>query len=174
MRLSPVLDNLNPAGRHVPRVVTIEGESCNVLSRIYGPEPKSSPIGSLSNTQTLIYACVYSCNADGYIRQRQVRVLVTSADPWVPTFVLGLLGEYVVEVADEIHRSIHLIPQELYQRYALANPNFIRVTCEGIVSYYMAGFSGWDRPFASSPSYAVMNELGVWDRRVAARLLRSR
>jgi hypothetical protein len=171
-RHSPLVVNQNPAGRLVPVKVTIEGEAVNVLNRTYSGEPAGELVASLSTRQRLIYDCVYARHWDGFVRERHVEGLLAGAEPWIPTFVLELLGEYVIEIAQMIDKAADVIPRDAYQRYAVGNPAYLKRICKKIVSYYHYG------PAAGSsldvaPSYAVMSELGLWDRHEGARVLRA-
>jgi hypothetical protein len=155
--------------------VAVAGESINALLRVYNAEPEIGPIASWSIEQGLIRACIYTRHCDGFVRQRYVEALLARSEPWIPAFILQLLGEYVIEIAQVIYRGLDVIPRDQYHSFAGANPAFIARICQQIVSYYhWISPSTSGGPFWTAPSYAVMNELGLWDRRVGARLLRHR
>lgn len=173
-RVSPLVVSQNPAGRLVPVKVAIEGEPINVLTRTYNGEPMSELIASLSTEQRLIYDCVYARHRDGFVRERHVEALLARAEPWIPTFVLELLGEYVIEIAQIIYRAVDVIPRDAYHSYGIGNPAHLKRICKKIVSYYHYGPAAY---YGSSldvaPSFAVMSELGLWDRHEGARALRA-
>ena len=173
-RLSPLVDNQNPAGRQVPLRVAIEGEFINVLGRTYNGEPNSGVIASLSTRQRLIYECVYSRHSDGFVRESHVEALLARAEPWISTFVLELLAEYVIEITQMVYKAVDVIPRDAYYRFATGNPAYIKRICKKIVSYYHYGPAvGYGSSLDVAPSYAVMSELGLWDRREGARILRA-
>jgi hypothetical protein len=91
--------------------------------------------------------------------------LLDRRELWVSPFVLQLLADYVIEIAQLIYRGRSRLPRDIYQRFAADNPAFIRRTRQRIVSYN-AGF------LAVAPSYLVLSELGLWDGAEGRQLLR--
>lgn len=52
--------------------------------------------------ERLIPSCVLSRHHNGFVRQEQVRSIVSSEKPRAIPYVLALVGEYVIEIHQEI------------------------------------------------------------------------
>ncbi len=181
-QLSAVIEYDDPAYSKRPTLIVVDGEELRVLSRahfreseftfsvvegriVHRPSFDRPVFGSDSSVRTLISDCLCSRHNDGYVRMRHVEALLDRKEPWVCTFVLQLLGEYVIEIAQLIYRGRPRLPRDIYQRFAADNPAFIRRIRRRIVSYN-AGF------LAVAPSYVVLSELGLWDGAEGRQLLR--
>jgi hypothetical protein len=86
--------------------------------------------------------CLYTRHHDGYVRQRALRRLLTSEDLWTVPFVLQLLGEYVIEICEDIDRFAHgdLLRRPAmirgFHSFAENNHDFITLTRQRATSYW--------------------------------------
>lgn len=168
--LRAVLARLPPSrwsGQHEGEPVFIEGESVRLLSRFYSPEPTDADIEDMTKRQRQVLACLYSWHHDGYVRERWMTDL-RGDQPWLPLFMLRLVGDYVEPIWERALAEIDAIPRERYVAFSNENPAFMSATRDRIVSYhrYVGRFR---RNFIDNPAYKFMLELGLWDRRPARR-----
>ena len=70
----------------------------------------------------------------------------------MPPFVVQLLGEYVVQIADGIAQGLPGLDPAAYQRFAADNPPFLDLTCRRGVSYWEYYCSG-RHPFPEAPIF---------------------
>jgi hypothetical protein len=157
------------------RRVRIGSEEVAILGRIYHPEP-SQGLSDLTRLQKTILSSLYTRHHDGFVRERHVRQILEADHPWVPAFVLQLLGEYVVQIAETITNQVATLPQQTYRTFAHANPEYMRVLRRRVVSYWSEYYRA--TPFQEYAGYRALDELGLWDgpegRRILGRLSSSR
>lgn len=174
-KLAPEVDavlQVIPAGLHPPsppdRVVRIGDEMVTILGRIYSPEPTKS-VDGLTTLQSGILSSLYTRHHDGFVRARHLPRLLPIDEPWVPPFVIRLLGEYVVEISALIADGVDAMPRQTYVRFAGENPGYIGVTRQRVVSYWTCYYSAM--PFEQYPGYRAMSALGLWDGLEGRRLI---
>ena len=125
-------------------LIAVEGERVRIPQRIYHPVPpkRLAPEGSKAG---LAIDCLYTRHNDGFIRQAALRRVLTAAGhPWTVPFVVQLLGEYVLEICEDISEfaktelSAHPSLADLFHSFAEENPEFVVLTQQRATSY-------WDR-----------------------------
>lgn len=121
--------------------ITVVGERVEIPYRIYNPLPPTglAPEGSKI---ALAIDCLYTRHHDGFVRQQALHRVLAAEDPWVVPFVIQLLGEYVVEICEDIQRFAQAaLPQrpamirEVHS-FARDNPDFIVLTEQRATSYW--------------------------------------
>ena len=174
-KLAPDVDvilALIPAGPHAPsppdREVRIGDEMVTVLGRIYSPEPTESP-DRLTTLQRLILSSLYTRHHDGFVRARHLLPLLPAEEPWLPPFVIRLLGEYVVEICELIADRVGAMPRDTYAKFAMENPDYIGLTRRRVVSYWDCYYR--PMPIEQYPAYRAMSSLGLWTGSEARRLI---
>lgn len=127
--------------------ITVHGEPVVIPYRIYNALPTRDLAPEDSQISTAI-DCLYTRHNDGFVRQAALRRVLPSEHPWTLPFVLQLLGEYVIEICEDIRRFAEI---ELALRPALArevrsfadeNPDFIVLTRRRATSYWACYFRG--------------------------------
>ncbi len=171
--LDAVLARLAPArwsGELEGEPVLIEGKSVRLLGRFYSPEPTDADVEGLTERQRQVLACLYSCHHDGHVRERWVSGL-RGDEPWLPLFVLRLVGDYIEPIWERALADIDAVPRRGYLAFAKENPAYMAATRDRIVSYHRyVGRSS--RDFIDNPAYRFMEELGLWEGPQARRWVR--
>lgn len=169
--------NVIPVAKH-PRssndigLVSLDGESLKVPFRVYFPEPSQSSSASLTKTQRTILACLYTRHGDGHVRERCLRKLIGTEEQWVVPFVLQPIGEYVIEIIQFILQNADQLKREHYSNFIKSNPEFCTTTSRRILSYWSCYFRHTSLFFSEHCGFIIAKELGLWDERVAKRLLK--
>jgi hypothetical protein len=140
--------------------VSIGGERIELLSRLYSPEPPDDATRQLNDRQRLILSCLYSRHHDGYVRERHL-LRLQGDDPWLPHFVLQLVGEYVIEICQAALDRVDAIPRASYETFAAENEAFVALVRRRIVSYAREYHRSMD--FVDYPAYRFMTSLGLWE-----------
>jgi hypothetical protein len=157
------------------RRVRIGSEEVAILGRIYHPEP-SQGLSDLTRLQKTILSSLYTRHHDGFVRERHVRQILEADHPWVPAFVLQLLGEYVVQIAETVGNQVATLPQQTYKTFAHANPEYMSLLRRRVVSYWSEYYRA--TPLREYAGYRALDGLGLWDgpegRRILGRLSSSR
>jgi hypothetical protein len=119
-------------------------------AEIDGPIPQS-----LTPTQQLILACVQTRHHDGYVRQAHIEPLLGQRDEWICPFVWTLLGEYVIEIVQQIADSADRLDHALYADFLARNPRFRELTYHRAISYWNEYRRGRLRSFSMYPAFAL-------------------
>lgn len=156
--LSAALDGLPqpaypPAGsittsnsREWPQI-TVQGEPIEIPYRIYNDVPSIDLSPEDSHVRVAI-DCLYTRHHDGFVRQAALRRVLDAQNPWTVPFVLQLLGEYVIEICEDIERFAETeLPSRPVQArevrsFAEENPDFIVLTQQRAISYWECYYRG--------------------------------
>lgn len=160
-----VLALMPPATHHssLSFDVRVYDDWLRIPTRIYNPVPSPDDRAPLSDRQSLMLNCLYSRHNDGYVRQQHLRRLLEADEPWVAPYVVALVGEYVIEIVQDIAAGLANIATDgtwqhrLYGRFANDNPGFIELTKSRVESYWAAYYwPTFSRPgpdLAGRPEY---------------------
>ncbi len=140
-RVLPRADG-EPTGRFIVRV---GGESVTIPYRTHHEEPLPASLARLTPTQLTVLHCWYTRNGNGYVRQRHLRAVVGSVEPWVAPFVVQLIGEYILPIQWIILRDLRAevdgsARRRMYGQFVAANPAFVGLTASRVASYWGAYF----------------------------------
>lgn len=116
--------------------VRLNGAGLSIPYRVYLSEPDSECISTLTSHQQLILRAILSRSNDGYIREKCVKELVQSDEPWIPPFVLQLLGEYVLPIIRVVEDHPAVLKRPEYRRFIEENPAFFQLLKQRIISYW--------------------------------------
>jgi len=141
------LGSITSSNWHEWPAITVLGEPVEIPDRIYNPVPPAdlAPKGSLV---ALAVDCLYTRHHDGFVRQRAIRRVLAFEEPWTVPFVIQLLGEYVIEICEDIRhyaetdlpRRPHMVRE--FQSFAANNPDFIMLTRQRATSYWECYYRG--------------------------------
>jgi hypothetical protein len=105
-------------------------------------EPQPAVLASLTPRQVLMLHCLFTRHHDGYVRQRHLAPLLVARHHWVIPYVVQLLGEYVVEIIEEIRdgtADVH-VPgswqHDRFRSFAVSNGSFVALTRQRAASYW--------------------------------------
>ena len=153
----------------------------SIPTRQYHPEPPTAARRALTPRQTLMLHCLFTRHHDGYVRHRHVAPLLVARHHWVIPYVVQLLGEYVVEIVEEIRdgtADVH-VPgswqQDRFRDFALSNRSFVALTRQRAASYWSCYYrdeylgpgrrarngSGHLRP-GRYPAFDVLDAMAPW------------
>ena len=130
--LSALPDNPHGVGSFTAQV---NGEAVSIPYRVYH-DTTLIHVDKLSSLQIHLIDCVLTRHNDGILRQKHLVRMVTSGNPWVPPFVVQLVGEYVVEIIQVIAANLSNLNVSLYARFLRANPDFLALTEQRVTSYW--------------------------------------
>lgn len=86
--------------------------------------------------QSEIINCFYTRHCNGYIREEYLKKIILLPHEWVVPYVLKLLGEYVVEILDVIHKNMQMIDMLVYKDFISKNQDFYNITRQRVISYW--------------------------------------
>jgi hypothetical protein len=73
---------------------------------------------------------------DGYERQRALHDLLADAQPWAAPFIVALIGEYVVEILDDIYAAMTTEIEQTIHTFIAYNPNYWNTIKRRVTSYW--------------------------------------
>lgn len=73
---------------------------------------------------------------DGFERQRATQDLLVKLEPWAAPFIVALIGDYVVEILDEIDSGITLGAEQTLAAFISENPDFWNIVMQRVASYW--------------------------------------
>src|SRR6266516_4631570 len=150
--------------------VIVSGETVLIPSRTFSAEPAEESVENLGTEARLVLSCWYSRHYSGFVREQATRRIVDVERQWVAPFVVQLLGEYVIEIAEVIEEAVEGLSPKLCQDFARENPSFLQLTRQRVVSYW-ATFYRSRCSFSDYPPFNVMHRLGIWQGLEGRRLL---
>ncbi|HMD09988.1 MAG TPA: hypothetical protein VKH63_20810 [Candidatus Acidoferrum sp.] len=124
----------NPHGGR-PSQVRVNSETIEIPTRVYH-NTDSIAKRELSGTQWHLLSCILTRHRDGYVRQNHLEQIISCSYPWVPAYVIQLLGEYVVEIQQLIEARLKDLEPSVYRTFLLANPEFLAHTEQRVISYW--------------------------------------
>jgi hypothetical protein len=121
--------------------VFINNEIIHIPERIYHEDLEANVEIALSQIQKHILDCFFTRHHNGYIRQKRLNNIFTSRIiyNWSIPYIVRLMGEYVVEIIDDINTNIQLIDKIALQEFIRTNQKFI-LTTEGRIASYWGEF----------------------------------
>ena len=145
----------------IPPVV-VSGEVLRIPYRVYFPEPSGRSVARLTPRQRLVLAAIFTRNSDGYVRERCLREVIRSDEPWVVPFVVQLLGEYVIEIASAIDALGGERPAA-YAAFVRENPSYWTWIRARMISYWSYYYRRRIRDFSDYPFYQAARTVGAWN-----------
>jgi hypothetical protein len=101
-------------------------------------------------------------STDGFLRQRSARVILSLNESWSIAFVVLLLGEYVVEILDDIYAALPDLDASAYASFVRQNRDVMRTMRTRATSYWNAYYRHTYSSRKSYPAIAVLNQLDAW------------
>lgn len=114
--------------------VQVRGETILIPARLYFVSERSR----LSDDAEawLFVRALQTRSNDGFQRQRAARDLLRSLEPSVAPFIVALIGEYVVEILDDIATLLTPDLEYIIGSFIVANPAYWNTTKQRITSYW--------------------------------------
>lgn len=118
--------------------VKMYGGTIRIPERIYCDELPGDVISNLTERQKKIIFCLYLRHYDGFVREKNLSEIFCAAniEKWVLPYILRLIGEYVVEILEEINRHIDMINNRTLYTFINDNPKFYMRQKSRISSYW--------------------------------------
>jgi len=106
--------------------------------------------------------CLLSRSTDGYLRQRALKAILNLRESWITPFVVLLIGDYVVEIVEDIQSSLPSLDQDIYKDFVRENRDVMRTLRSKAVSYWDAHYRDQFPDRAAYPSLVVLRQLEEW------------
>lgn len=131
--------------------VILNGEQLEIPVRLYfPPELLAGP------DDDSLLLCLGTRHRDGYLRQKCVTQLLERGDEFVVPYIVQLLGEYVVEIAQVINDALARINIEPYRRFLADNPGYFASTQSRVTSYWSCYYRAAYPDITAYPPYIAL------------------
>ena len=116
--------------------VLSDGTKISFPDRIYCLDDDDVYAG-LSDTEKLIYDCIYTRNCDGRVREKHIRnILAVDYPEWCFPYILKLSSEYVVEITSVIYDALKERDNNDLWVFSQNNPKMLQLAYRRMVSYW--------------------------------------
>ena len=119
--------------------VRLNGEKLAIPFRVYY-DLSGIDSSRLSLRQGQLLDGILTRHHDGHVRQERLGDILTLNQDWVTPFVLQLVGEYVLEIIQEIEANLGKLDTSLYGDFLRQNPEFLRLTEQRVISYWNCNY----------------------------------
>lgn len=153
--LTPIVDDTY---RTTSRHLTSDGISIYIPYRLHFLPTVGVDFASFSPGSQ----CLLTRSTDGYLRQKSAKIILPLNEPWTVPFIVLLLGEYVVEILDDIHLAMPYFDQTAYASFVRQNRQVMRAIRAKATSYWNAYYRQSYPGRKSYPAIAVLNQLDTW------------
>ncbi len=117
------------------------GEKVYIPYRVYFTSELSMfhTYSNLTETEKIIYHCIFSRSSDGFTREGHLRALLRiGADryEWVKPYIISPAGEYVVEMIDVLYKEISREKIPEYRAFCKLNFENTRYLHANMIAYW--------------------------------------
>jgi len=113
--------------------VLVGGETVTIPERLYVEREALEGFDDLGR-------CLLTRHHNGFVRQRALQQVLSLDEPWTAPFIVRLVGEYVIEIIEQIDEAFALTFDKHMVTFVAANPDFIRLTRARVTSYWNCYF----------------------------------
>ena len=121
--------------------VVIGQEKLEIPQRVYYKPPYSLVESKLTQQEQEILNCIFSRHDNGFIRQKSVQNIIGSNNNWTVPYIVKIIGEYVIEILNDIYNSFEIINKSDLISFVQQNPDFYNRTRSRVGSYWDCYFS---------------------------------
>lgn len=112
----------------------VENQTVQIPERLYFA---SESLWLTKSDEAWLFArALQTRNADGFLRQRAVRDLLIDFHPWGAPFIVKLIGEYVVEILEDVSAAMTPDLEQALGEFIVQNPRFWNTTKRRVTSYW--------------------------------------
>jgi len=121
----------------------------------------SADTDGLSNLN-LASRCLITRATDGRLRQQAVRSIIEHQSAWVAPFVLMLLGEYVIEIVEDVRNALPVLDQSVYANLVRENRQTVQKLRARATSYWDAYYRQQYPQKRDYPGLQALHEMETW------------
>ena len=135
---------------------TVVGEEIQIPRRLRIDE--ASPYPRSSGVTGQMVACLLSQSCDGFQRQLALQSIVRDVQYWSAPFVVALIGEYIVEIIEDIAAAMTPSNVDALTGFIIENPGYWEITKQRVGSYRNVYYRGRYTK-RSYPGFKLVNDL---------------
>ena len=117
-------------------VVVIGQEKLEIPQRVYYKPPYSLAMSKFTQKEQEILNCIFSRHENGFVRQKSVQNIIGSNNIWTVPYIVKIIGEYVIEILNDIDNGFEIINKSNLISFVQQNPDFYNRTRSRVGSYW--------------------------------------
>lgn len=145
--------------------VQLDDEQIYIPVRLYWEEHRLMEPSDLSVNQHTILSCLLTRHHNGFVREKHLKNILCSREPWVQPYIVQLIGEYLIEIIQLVHDNFECLNKRNLIAFLKRNMEFLRLTGSRITSYwdcyyrkkYENQISGFTRE--EYPGFLLLNKI---------------
>jgi hypothetical protein len=148
------------------------GSEIRIPARVYFPRLELNRLMKLTEVQECVLAAIMTRHHSGFQREYWAKILCKHPSDLSAVFLGYLLGDYVVQILASLDASLGAEWDPYFGAFATANPEYVRPMNHRVIDYWTIYYR---RPYlwlTDYPGYIVASRLGLWDSKVAPKLIR--
>lgn len=106
--------------------------------------------------------CLITRATDGRLRQQAARSVINDQSAWVAPFVLMLLGEYVIEIVEDIRDALPTLDRSVYSNLVRENRQNVQRLRAKATSYWDAYYRRQYPQKRHYPGLKALHEMETW------------
>jgi len=155
--LSPFVDDTY---RRRSEAIEVTGQTIAIPQRLhfvglYADTDRLSDLNPASR-------CLMTRATDGRLRQQAVRSVIGDQSAWVAPFVLMLLGEYVIEIVEDVRAALPVLDQSVYANLVRENRQTLQRLRARATSYWDAYYRQQYSQKRDYPGLQALHEMETW------------
>jgi hypothetical protein len=119
--------------------VIVKGDVITIPERVYVDENVMA--GALNG----LGDALLTRHHNGFVRQRALGTVLGRRGSLAVPFMVRLIGEYVLEILDQIDEQLDLVSRDDLVDFVTCNPDFMRLTHARVTSYWACYFGATPR-----------------------------
>lgn len=139
--------------------VKLNSKQLIIPYRLYFDEPEEGDEKKLNQVEKEILNCIYLRHHNGYLREKRLKILLTSNSKFVIPFTIQLLGEYVFEILETLDKHLNEINLDLYHEFIEENPRYWQITESRVRSYWNEYYRHKSRKFEKYIGYKMIQKI---------------
>jgi hypothetical protein len=146
--------------RQRSEAIDVTGQMIAIPQRLHfvGLSASSDRLGNLNPASR----CLVTRATDGHLRQQAARSIIDHQSAWVAPFVLMLLGEYVIEIVEDVRDALPILDQSVYANLIRENRQTVQKLRARATSYWDAYYRPRYPLKRDYPGLQALHEMETW------------
>lgn len=157
---SELLPFVDDTYRQRSEAIDVTGQTIAIPRRIHFADLSAAP-GRLSDLNSAS-RCLVTRATDGRLRQQALRSIIGYQSAWIAPFVLLLLGEYVIEIVEDVRDALPVLDQSIYANLVRENRQTVQMLRARATSYWDAYHRQQYPQKRDYPGLQALHELETW------------
>lgn len=117
--------------------ILTDGEKICFPYRIYLTDKSIDTFVNFTDTQKIIYHCIFSRSCDGYVREKHIAALLkVETLNWVVPYIIKICDEYILKILELVYNKLSEIDTSVYKEICRLNSGQFLLGYNRMISYW--------------------------------------